>query len=119
MIQLEENANRVDVVINDKHYKMKSNDDIEYMKEIAETVNGMMAEVHKNNKKLGREDLAILTALNLADRLRRAEYELESTKDDFSKAQAENKGLKRNTEELTKELNDFIIAFDKTKNLKL
>ncbi len=116
---MEENANRVEVYINGKPYRMKSGNEVEYMKIIAETVDDMMSEIRKNNNKLGREDLAVLAALNLADRLRKKEDEADSLEDRLTAVQSENEGLKRNIEELTKELNDFITAFDRTKNLKL
>lgn len=116
---MEENANLVEVMINGKPYKMKSSNDIEYMKEMAKIVDGMMSEIRKKNNRLSREDLAVLTALNLADRLRKEENEAEDLKKTLTDTQSENQGLKRNIEELTKELNDFITAFDRTKNLKL
>ncbi|MDI6601155.1 MAG: cell division protein ZapA [Thermoanaerobacteraceae bacterium] len=116
---MEENANLVEVMINGKPYKMKSYNEIEYMKEIALTVDRMMADIRKKNNKLNREDLAVLTALNLADRLMKKEDEAKELGDALSKLQSENQGLKRNIEELTKELNDFITAFDRTRNLKL
>lgn len=114
-----DNPNLVEVMINGKPYKMKSPSDIEYMREIANTVDHMITEIRKMNKKLDREDMAVLTALNLADRLKKKEDEIERLNETVSRLMSENEGLKRNIEELTKELNDFITAFDRSKNFKL
>ncbi|TZE82279.1 cell division protein ZapA [Calorimonas adulescens] len=119
MMMMGDNPNLVEVMINGKPYKMKSPSDIEYMREIANTVDHMITEIRKMNKKLDREDMAVLTALNLADRLKKKEDEIERLNETVSRLMSENEGLKRNIEELTKELNDFITAFDRSKNFKL
>lgn len=60
---------RVTITINGKEYNLKGSDDSQYLKDIAEYVDTKIKEIKIKNSTLSTTDMAVLAALNIADKL--------------------------------------------------
>lgn len=74
-MSVEKEAGRVPVRILNEEYILKSDGDPEYLEKLARTVDESLRSLRKSFPKLGLSKLAVLTALNLADRFYRLEEE--------------------------------------------
>jgi len=63
------NSNGVKVYIFDKEYNLRANEDEEYLKKIADYVNGKVREIASSVPQKNKEEISILTCLNIADEL--------------------------------------------------
>ncbi|KYO65224.1 MULTISPECIES: cell division protein ZapA [Thermovenabulum] len=77
MRKLPENSNRVKVKINGEDYFLKGSASQEYIKKVASYVDEKFRLISKLHPELGRVDLAVLTAIQIADEYftLKAEYE--------------------------------------------
>ncbi len=66
-------ANKLSVTICGRKYTLVSEENPEYMQEIASYVDEKMNEVTKNNPALGAVATAVITAVNIADEKRKVE----------------------------------------------
>lgn len=66
-------ANKLEVAICGRKYTLVSDENPEYIQEIASYVDGKMREVTEDKKALGALDSAVITALNIADEKRKVE----------------------------------------------
>lgn len=98
--------NVVTVYINGVEYKLKGNEDLEYLKEIAAHVDNRIRYILRSNDKLDTCSASILTAINSLDEMLKMEQEIEDLK----------KQLKEGEEKVT--LKDKKID-EINKNLKL
>ena len=94
-------ANRVVITICGEEYTLVADETSAYMQKVGGYVSDKMTEV-MNAAKVGRTDAAVLTAVNLADELFKAQTAGEQLRgqikgylDEASKAQAEVSELKR------------------------
>ncbi len=71
--------NRVKVKINGEDYYIKGTVSEEYIKQVAQYVDRKMYNLEKNNPKLSRTHLAVLTAINITDEL----FKLKQEYDEF------------------------------------
>ena len=63
------NSNGVKVYIFDKEYNLRANEDEEYLKKIADYVNGKVREIASVAPQKNKEEISILACLNIADEL--------------------------------------------------
>ena len=94
-------ANRVVITISGEEYTFVADESSAYMQKVGSYVNDKMEEVLKSAK-VGRSDAAVLTAVNIADELFKAQAAAEQLRgqikgylDEAGKAQAEVSELKR------------------------
>ena len=66
-------ANKLEVTICGRKYTLVSDENPEYIQEIASYVDAKMTEVTKNNPVLGAVAAAVITAVNIADEKRKVE----------------------------------------------
>ena len=69
-------ANRLTVKLDGSEYTIVSEESREYMLEISDMVNTKLSEVKIQNSKLSTSMAALLTALNIADDLKKSEIKL-------------------------------------------
>lgn len=69
-------ANRLTVKLDGSEYTIVSEESREYMLEISDLVNTKLSEVKIQNSKLSTSMAALLTALNVADDLKKTEIKL-------------------------------------------
>lgn len=105
-------ANRVSVTICDEEYTLVADESAAYMEKVAAYVGGKMAEVLASAR-VGRSDAAVLTAVNIADELFKAQAADEKLRgqikgylDEAAKAQSEVSELKREVFRLQQRLDN-------------
>ena len=103
-------ANHVAVTICGDEYTLVAEESATYMQKVGSYVNGKMAEVLESAR-VGRMDAAVLTAVNIADELFKAQSAAEQLRsqikgylDQASKAQNEVSELKREVFRLQQKL---------------
>ena len=103
-------ANHVAVTICGDEYTLVAEESAAYMQKVGSYVNGKMAEVLESAR-VGRMDAAVLTAVNIADELFKAQSAAEQLRsqikgylDQASKAQNEVSELKREVFRLQQQL---------------
>jgi len=64
-----EKRNKLNVFIYDEEYKIRGNADHEHIKEVAAYVDQKMEHISNSNSFLSTKQLAVLSALNMADEL--------------------------------------------------
>ena len=103
-------ANHVAVTICGDEYTLVAEESAAYMQKVGSYVNGKMAEVLESAR-VGRMDAAVLTAVNIADELFKAQAAAEQLRgqikgylDQASKAQSEVSELKREVFRLQQKL---------------
>ena len=103
-------ANRVVIDICGEEYTLVAEESAAYMQRVGSYVDGKMAEVLESSK-VGRTDAAVLTAVNIADELFKAQAAAEQLRgqikgylDQASKAQSEVSELKREVFRLQQKL---------------
>ena len=103
-------ANHVVVTICGEDYTLVAEESAAYMQKVGSYVNGKMAEVLESAR-VGRMDAAVLTAVNIADELFKAQSAAEQLRsqikgylDQASKAQNEVSELKREVFRLQQKL---------------
>ena len=103
-------ANRVSVTICGQDYTLVADETASYMQKVGSYVDEKMAEV-LNGSKAGRTDAAVLTAVNIADELFKAQAASEALRgqikqylDEAGKAQAEASELRREVFRLQQKL---------------
>lgn len=84
-------ANRLTVKLDGSEYTIVSEESREYMLEISDLVNRKLSEVKLQNTKLSTSMAALLTALNMADDLKKSEMK-------YSELLEENEDLKKRLE---------------------
>lgn len=84
-------ANRLTVKLDGSEYTIVSEESREYMLEISDMVNTKLSEVKIQNSKLSTSMAALLTALNMADDLKKSEMKC-------SELLEENEDLKKRLE---------------------
>ena len=106
-------ANRVVVSICGEEYTFVAEESASYMQKVGSYVDGKMDEV-LNTAKVGRTDAAILTAVNIADELLKAQTASEQLRsqikgylDEAGKAQSEASELKREVFRLQQKLDSL------------
>ena len=94
-------ANRITVTICGQEYTFVAEEDIAYMQKVAAAVNEKMVQFI-NEAQVGRNDAAVLAAVNLADELYKAQENAESLRrqvktylDEAGAAKSEISDLKR------------------------
>ena len=94
-------ANRVEVTICGENYTLVADETASYMQKVGSYVGDKMQDILVNAK-VGRTDAAVLTAVNIADELFKAQSASEQLRsqikgylDEASKAQSEVSELKR------------------------
>ena len=63
--------NKVIVELCDKEYALLSDDPVDYVKSLAEEVNGMIQETAYKNLRISKYDATVLTCLDLCDQIRK------------------------------------------------
>ena len=103
-------ANHVAVTICGEDYTLVAEESAAYMQKVGSYVDGKMAEVLESAK-VGRTDAAVLTAVNIADELFKAQAAAEQLRgqikeylDEAGKAQSEASELKREVFRLQQKL---------------
>ena len=103
-------ANRVSVTICGQDYTLVADETASYMQKVGSYVDEKMAEV-LNGSKAGRTDAAVLTAVNIADELFKAQAASEALRgqikqylDEAGKAQSEASELRREVFRLQQKL---------------
>lgn len=96
--------NVVTVTINGVEYKLKGNENLEYLKEIADHVDNRVRYILRSNDKLDTCSASILTAINCVDEMLKMEMDIENLKKDI-KEEEEKQALKdKEIRELNKNL---------------
>ena len=105
-------ANHVVVTICGEDYTFVADESAAYMQKVGSYVNDKMAEILENSK-VGRIDAAVLTAVNIADELFKAQTAAEQLRsqikgylDEAGKAQSEVSELKREVFRLQQRLDN-------------
>ena len=105
-------ANRVTVTICDEEYTLVADETAAYMEQVAAYVSGKLSEVLASAR-VGRADAAVLTAINIADELFKAQAADEKLRgqikdylDEAAKAQNEVSELKREVFRLQQRLDN-------------
>ena len=106
-------ANRVVISICGEEYTFVAEESASYMQKVGAYVSDKMAEV-LDSSKVGRSDAAILTAVNIADELFKAQAASEQLRaqikgylDEAGKAQSEASDLKREVFRLQQKLDSL------------
>ncbi|MDI3534565.1 MAG: cell division protein ZapA [Thermosediminibacterales bacterium] len=73
----EDNKNRVKVTIYGEEYYMKGHESPEYIKMVCDFVDKTMKQISEKNPHLGALKVAVLTALNIADKFLKTKEEFE------------------------------------------
>jgi len=63
--------NKVTVELCDKEYSLLSEEPEEYVKSLADEINKMIDEIAYKNMRISKADAAVLTCLNLCDKIRK------------------------------------------------
>lgn len=86
------NKNKVDVEIFGDEYTLKSDLPANYMKKLAEYVDGKMQELAERNNSIGVHKVAILTAINLSDEIFNLRRELKGVNARLEEKEKKKKG---------------------------
>ena len=103
---------KVTVNINGKDYNLKGRDDEEYLKQVAEYVDGKISEITTKNQFLSTGDAAVLAAVNIADDLYENDIEYQKVKKIKVSLEERNQTLS----DTIKELRERIENLQKEKN---
>lgn len=96
--------NVVTVTINGVEYKLKGNEDIKYLKEIADHVDNRIRYILKSNEKLDTCSASVLTALNSMDEMMKMEIDIENYKKKIKEAEEKETLKDKEIKELNKNL---------------
>lgn len=94
----------VTVKINGIEYNLKGEENDEYLKHVAEYVEGKLKDITNKNSKLSTAAAAVLTAINVADELFKGNKEYNELLSDYDGARIQNKALMKEVEELKTQL---------------
>ena len=92
--------NRVSAVINGTHYTFLCEDSQQHIDKVAEVVNNKMSKIAISNNMLNLQRVSILTAVNIADELVKAQTEIERLRMEKTKNEAEQAKEKKIFEQL-------------------
>lgn len=94
----------VTVKINGIEYNLKGEANDEYLKHVAEYVEGKLKDITNKNAKLSTSAAAVLTAINVVDELFKGNKEYNELMSDYDGAKIQNKALLKEIEELKEQL---------------
>jgi len=95
--------NIIEVRIAGTEYRLKGNENNEYMHKIASYVDKKMQDIVKSNSRLNTSMAAILSSINIADDLHKSYLEIEDLKRKIEQLQEENERYKAEHEHLLKD----------------
>lgn len=96
----------VTVKINGIEYNLKGEANDEYLKHVAEYVEGKLKDITNKNSKLSTSAAAVLTAMNVVDELFKGNKDYNELMSDYDGAKVQNKALLKGIEELKKQLSE-------------
>lgn len=96
----------VTVKINGIEYNLKGEANDEYLKHVAEYVEGKLKEITNKNSKLSTSAASVLTAMNVVDELFKGNKDYNELMSDYDGAKVQNKALLKEVEELKEELSN-------------
>lgn len=102
---MEETKNKAVVTINGSEYAFASTDSPEYIERVAEYVDKKMIALTKQDKRLSASLAAVLTCVNIADELFKAQADTDKIRMQLLQYVEENAALKKENEKLKQEKN--------------
>lgn len=103
--------NKVRLTIGGLDYRLSTDDDVTYMKNLGEELNENICDMIRDHPKLSQVQAAVLCALDYADRYRRAEKNADYLKaqiqiymEDAARAKTEAEMARREAERMTRDL---------------
>lgn len=94
----------VTVKINGIEYNLKGQENDDYLKHVAEYVEGKLKDITNKNAKLSTAAAAVLTAINVTDELFKGNKSYNELLSDYEGARIQNKALLKEVEDLKQQL---------------